>query len=183
MPLSLDGTTGISASGNVTAAYILGNGSQLSGVITSVSNINNGTSNVNIGSSGANVTVGVAGTANVAVFTTTGMTMTGNILPTANITYDLGTSSQRWKDIWLANSTIYLGAANISASGTAVVLPANSTVGGEVVASGPITESAQAITANKTITAGYNGQSVGPVTVQSGVAVTVGTDQRWIIWG
>jgi acyl CoA:acetate/3-ketoacid CoA transferase len=47
----------------------------------------------------------------------------------------------------------------------------------------PITESEQTITANKTITAGYNGQSVGPVTMQSGVAVTVGTDQRWIIWG
>ena len=83
MPLSLDGTTGISASGNITAAYLLGNGSALTGIAVS----------------------------------------------------------------------------------------------------SPITENEQTITANKTITAGYNGQSVGPVTMQSGVAVTVGTDQRWIIWG
>ena len=36
----------------------------------------------------------------------TGQITAGNILPAANVTYDLGTSTTRWKDIWLANSTI-----------------------------------------------------------------------------
>ena len=34
---------------------------------------------------------------------------TGNIVPTANITYSLGTTTNRWKDLWLSGSTIYLG--------------------------------------------------------------------------
>ena len=79
----------IIATGNITGNYIIGNGSQLTGV-TSYSNANV-------------VSLGEAGWA-------------GNIVPSANITYDLGTSSKRWKDIWLANSTIYIGNSTISAN-------------------------------------------------------------------
>jgi hypothetical protein len=110
------GAGNITATGNVSANYFLGNGSQLSGIITSVANINNGTSNVSINAANANVTVGVNGTGNVAVFAASGVTVTGNILPTANVTYDLGSSERRWKDLWLANSTIYLGQAVLSAN-------------------------------------------------------------------
>jgi hypothetical protein len=39
---------------------------------------------------------------------------TGNLLPTANITYDLGSPTQRWKDLYLSNNTIYLGTSTIS---------------------------------------------------------------------
>ena len=45
--------------------YILGNGALLTGVITSVANINSGTSNVTVVSANGNVTVGVGGTATV----------------------------------------------------------------------------------------------------------------------
>ena len=112
----------ISATGNVTGNYILGNGALLTGVITSVANINSGTSNVTVVSSGGNVTVGIGGTSNVAVFSTEAVTVKGNVLPSANITYDLGTSTQRWKDLWLSNSTIYLGNAQISANATAITI-------------------------------------------------------------
>ena len=79
-------TTGlISATGNVTGNYILGNGALLTGVITSVANINNGTSNVTVVSSGGNVSVGVGGTGNVAVFATTGEYVTGLISASGNI--------------------------------------------------------------------------------------------------
>ncbi len=67
----------ISAVGNVSGNYFLGNGALLTGVITSVANISNGTSNVTVVSSGGNVTVGVGGTGNVAVFATTGEYITG----------------------------------------------------------------------------------------------------------
>jgi hypothetical protein len=60
----------VSAAGNVTGNYILGNGALLTGVITSVANINSGTSNVTVVSSGGNVSVGVGGTSNVAVYAT-----------------------------------------------------------------------------------------------------------------
>ena len=72
-------------SGNVSGNYILGNGALLTGVITSVANINSGTSNVTVVSSGGNVTVGVGGTSNVAVFSTSGANVTGNLAVTANI--------------------------------------------------------------------------------------------------
>jgi hypothetical protein len=75
----------VSATGNVTGNYILGNGSLLTGVSTSSSNINNGTSNVTVVSSGGNVTVGIAGTGNVAVFANTGLAVTGVVSATGNI--------------------------------------------------------------------------------------------------
>ena len=76
----------VSASGNVTGNYILGNGSLLSGIITSVSNINNGTSNITVVSSGGNAAVSIGGTPNVAVYATTGEYITGLISATGNIT-------------------------------------------------------------------------------------------------
>jgi hypothetical protein len=76
----------VSATGNVSGNYILGNGSQLSGIITSVSSLSNGTSNVDATSSGGNVTVGVGGTSNVAVFATTGVFITGVVSASGNVT-------------------------------------------------------------------------------------------------
>jgi len=81
------GTPGfVSAIGNVSGNYILGNGSLLTGVVTSLSNINNGNSNVTISASDANVTVSVSGIGNVAVFSPTGEYVTGLISASGNIT-------------------------------------------------------------------------------------------------
>jgi len=77
--------TTVSATGNISGNYILGNGALLTGVITSVANINSGNSNVTVVSSGGNVTVGVGGTNNVAVFSTTGEYVTGIISASGNI--------------------------------------------------------------------------------------------------
>jgi len=60
----------ISATGNITGNYFVGNGSQLTGL--SGSSITNGTSNVSVVASGGNVSVGVGGTANIILATTTG---------------------------------------------------------------------------------------------------------------
>jgi len=46
---------------------------------------------------------------------------------------------------------------------------------------GPILESYQTISSNYSLTAGSNGFSVGPVSVATGVAVTVPTGQVWLI--
>ena len=82
---NISGTLGVT--GNITGNYILGNGSQLTGIITTVSNVINGTSNINIASSGSNVTVGVAGNANVLVVSGTGANITGtaNVSGNANV--------------------------------------------------------------------------------------------------
>ena len=81
MAITLDGTTGITASGNITGSYILGNGSQLTGI--DATSIQNGTSNVRALASG-NVTVSSAGVANVAIFTSTGANITGTLNATGN---------------------------------------------------------------------------------------------------
>jgi hypothetical protein len=112
----------VAATGNVSANYLLGNGALLTGVITSVANINNGTSNVTIASANANVTVNVNGTPNIAVFSSTGVDITGNLLPTANVTYDLGSSTNRWRDLWVANSTIYLGETPLTTAGNTLLV-------------------------------------------------------------
>ena len=46
---------------------------------------------------------------------------TRTLVPTSNITFNLGSTTKRYKDIFLANSTIHLGDAQISASGNKVL--------------------------------------------------------------
>jgi hypothetical protein len=46
---------------------------------------------------------------------------------------------------------------------------------------GPVTTNTNSVSANYSIASGSNGFSVGPITVQSGYAVTVASGQRWII--
>lgn len=61
-------------------------------------------------------------------------TVKGNIVPFANEAYDLGTASYRFRDLYLSGSSIKLGSATITSTGTAVNLPAGSTVGGQPIA-------------------------------------------------
>jgi hypothetical protein len=71
-------TTGnIMSGGNVTAPYFFGNGSQLSGVITSVTKIINGTSDITAYAA-SNIAVTVGGTANTILFTNS-ITSTSNV--------------------------------------------------------------------------------------------------------
>ena len=65
-----------------------------------------------------------------------------SIVPNANETYDLGTSSLRWRDIYLSGNTIDLNGATISADGTGTIeisasgatLPVGSKVGEKTLA-------------------------------------------------
>ena len=45
---------------------------------------------------------------------TSGVTLFGNIIPSANVTYSLGNVTYQWKEIWVSNSTIYLGGTPLS---------------------------------------------------------------------
>jgi hypothetical protein len=94
----------VSASGNITGSYFLGNGSALTGI--DATSIQNGTSNVRVVSSGGNVSVSVSGTSNVAVFATTGLTITGNL--------SVGTGTLSGGNIVNTNAN---GVGNIGATG------------------------------------------------------------------
>lgn len=62
--------------------------------------------------------------ANVFVnnLTANAITVSGNIVPSANVTYDLGSSNFRFKDLWLSGNTIYFGGANLTTSGGNVTI-------------------------------------------------------------
>ena len=45
------------------------------------------------------------------------MTITGNIVPSANVTYSLGSSTMWWKDLYLSGGTIFLGGLEIKDEG------------------------------------------------------------------
>jgi hypothetical protein len=112
-------TTGlVSATGNITAAgnisgnYILGNGSQLTGLSTavSVSKIENGTSEVRIGASGGNANISIGGISNVAVFTQSTAIFAGITVPNidksgANAVGNIGSPSNYFNRVYATATT------------------------------------------------------------------------------
>jgi fibronectin-binding autotransporter adhesin len=100
--------------------------------------IQNGTTQIDIQTPGGNANINIGGTGNLAVFSPGALNMTGNIVPTANVTYNLGSTTQRWNDLWLANSTIYLGNSQISANATSLIF--TNPQGGQTVLAGATSE-------------------------------------------
>jgi hypothetical protein len=76
--------------------------SVITGASGNVSLAPNGTNRVIATTSGANI----VGTLDVS----------GDIIPSANITYSLGSNTSRWNDLYLNNSTIYIGTQEITAN-------------------------------------------------------------------
>jgi hypothetical protein len=74
----------VSATGNVTGSYLIGNGSALTGLITNI--IQNGNSNVLVGSSAGNISINVNGISPLAIFTPLGQTTTGIVSATGTVT-------------------------------------------------------------------------------------------------
>lgn len=65
-------------------------------------------------------------------------TIKGNVVPNANEAYDLGSVSNRFRDLYLSGSSIELGSATITASGSTVNLPVGSTINGVAIGTGGI---------------------------------------------
>ena len=40
--------------------------------------------------------------------------VSSNVLPSANVTYSLGSQSRQWKDLWVSSNTIYIGGAALT---------------------------------------------------------------------
>ena len=45
------------------------------------------------------------------------LAVTGNMLPTSDVTYDLGSSGLRWRDLYMSGNTIYVGDQEITVNG------------------------------------------------------------------
>ena len=79
--------------------------------------------------------------------------VTTALLPDANVTYDLGSATQRWKDLYLSNNTIYMGSDTISANAGNVTFSGNLVATQLYGAANTVTDNAQSnITSVGTLT-------------------------------
>jgi hypothetical protein len=56
-----------------------------------------------------------------------------DVSPGESSAYDLGSAAKRWRNLYLSGSSLYLGDAHVTATGTSVNLPIGSTIGGELI--------------------------------------------------
>ncbi len=133
----------ISAVGNITGNFIIGNGSQLTGLITNT--IQNGNSNVLIGSSAGNISINVNGISPVMIATPLGIAVTGTTSTSGN----LSAGNILTAGFISATSTI-LASANItggnlltpgSISATSTITSAANISGGNVLTGGSVSAS------------------------------------------
>ena len=163
---------------------VTGNATILGNVATN--QIQNGNSAVQIPTPNGNVNIDVGSNDGMTLFTRTDMIANANILPLSNVTYNLGSSTQRWKDLWLSNSTIYLGNAQISANATALIM--TNPAGGQTVLAGATTTSSVAgnITGGNILTGGYISATGNIITSTSGnisIGGITSPDSRLVIVG
>jgi hypothetical protein len=80
----------------------------------------------------------------------------GNIIPDSDITYNLGSATNRWKDLYLSGSTIFIGNANLSVSNNSIQsslpLTASSVNTGNLNVTGEVTTTNIAVTGTVTAT-------------------------------
>jgi hypothetical protein len=106
----------------------------------------------------------------------TGTTTTQHVVPSANITYDLGTSTMRYRDLYLSGGTITLGDVTLTTNGSTFSV-ANTTGGvlpsalGNTTVTGTLTTSNNVVVGNSTVNTSINSTSL---TTGSNTA-TIGT--------
>jgi hypothetical protein len=112
--------------------------------------------------------------------------VTGDFVPTANITYDLGTTTARWKDLYLSGTSLYLGNVIMKAStgnsvaffqpdGTTPATIASSSIDTTQIANG--TSSVAVVATNGNIRANVGGATIVSITsagIQNGQGNGVG---------
>ena len=58
---------------------------------------------------------------NANVILTSGtVNVSGNLIPSADVTYNIGSEDKQWKDLYLSGNTIYLGGATLRTNGSAL---------------------------------------------------------------
>jgi len=190
-------TTGIDVTGTVTATSYAGDGSNLAGVLRKGADIG---ASVDLNTyitdgyyhqnSNANATSGTNYPAALAGMLT--VTSDGNMVYQKYQTYDGNGTYQRTKynvagwydwdkilDSGNLTTTGTLTATAFAGDGSALTgIAAGATGGGN---DDIFYENGQNVTTNYTITNGKNAMSAGPITINSGVTVTVGAGETWTV--
>ncbi len=137
------GANDISTTGNITAGNVLGDGSGLSNIVganvtgqVSFAAVANSVAGANVTGEVANATYATSsGNANTAVTVTASaqpnitsvgtlidLTVDGDILPNANVTYNLGSPTLRWKDLYISGNTIDINDSTITSDANGITL-------------------------------------------------------------
>jgi len=98
----------INATGNITASNFIGR-------------LANGSSYIEIPTTDGNITLTANGNTTLTV-TEFDLTVTGDLLPSSNLTYNLGSPTQRWKDLYVSGNTIDLNGSTISSGPDGIAL-------------------------------------------------------------
>jgi hypothetical protein len=177
-----NGTNFFSAQPNYTTGNFTVGGNL---AVTGTSNLAGNVTALNI--STANITATGAGafTGNVSAanFSTAGFANAANVVASGNSQFNgtgalkipVGTNGQRPTP---ATGMVRFSSTDVQFEGY------NGTqwtsIGG-AAAGGAVYENKQSINANYTMTTNYNGESVGPITIASGVVVTIPSGSRWVV--
>ena len=189
-----NGNITTSVAGNANIMIATGTGVNVAGTLNATGNITGGNF-ITAGFANVGTTLSVTGNAS-ANNLSVGTFVTSNLIPDANVTYNLGNATNRWKDLYLASSTIYLGpnseisAGNLtngnsnlvitldgnvstSVSGNANIIVATSTgvnVAGYLTATSNISGSNLSASANLSVTANANIGNIGT----AGIVIATG---------
>ena len=202
---TISGSGNLSVTGNISGNYILGSGNiSLAGNVTGGNLLTGG-----LISAAGNITGGnVLGGANVNATTHTGTTVSvtgnitsgasvnttnlsvsgnvlGNLLPSSNVTFNLGSPTQRWNTLYLAANTIDLGSQTISATETGISMGTGNLTGGNITTTGIVTGALIQTTTTSlasNITIATSSMAIGPITIPTNVNATVNTGVRWVIF-
>jgi hypothetical protein len=126
--------------------------------------------------------VGIGGNLNVGGLST----FTGNLLPSANVTYSLGSSTQRWSNIWLSGNTIYLGSLALKdTNGTFSIYDATGTnlinLNSSSINNTPIGNATPSTGAFTTLSATQTSNFAGTLTAATLQAATVGNSGALLV--
>jgi hypothetical protein len=146
-------SSAMNATGNITGSYFLGNGSFLTG-LSSTSRITSGTTEMSVDVPSGNIRATVGGTANIAVFSTSGLNIIGGI----NATGGLLSSNVNTSGFITATGNITGG--NITSNG--LISAVGNIAGGNIAVTGNVSLTANVIAGN--LTAGAQMIALGNVT-------------------
>ena len=82
---------------------------------------------------------------------------------------------------YVVNGVVYASSTTVLTEGSTFTFDGSSATAPQLVASNGLHVNSKTVSANYTIASGYSAMSAGPITVNSGISVTIASGSRWVI--